>query len=127
MRSSLAFLSWLQQKMRINKPQLATVLTVCTESGRVHSWDPGFHQKRVRDSGIDCSREAGFTKIDHRMWDNDKKVGCRICIKKEWECGIRTPPPLPDPVQIYVQYILFKLLKEDIRNSSGTIAFKRRI
>ena len=29
--------------------------------------------KKVRDSGFDCSREAGFAKIGHGMRDSDKK------------------------------------------------------
>ena len=43
-----------------------------------------FTKKTVQDSGFDCSREAGFTKIGHRMRDNDlkRKWDARFSLKK---------------------------------------------
>ena len=41
-------------------------------------------------SGISLKNGAGF-RFDCSQYE--KKVGCGIRIKKEWECGIRTTPP----------------------------------
>ena len=61
----------------------------------MYSRDPGIHQKRVRDTGFDCSWEAGFTQIGHGMRDSDKKEsGMRgIFIKRSGNVGSEPPPP----------------------------------
>ena len=72
--------------------------------------------------GFGSSREAGFAKIGHGMWDSNikRKWDARFS-KKKRECRIRTP--LPDPGYCVI-FIIIVILKVVVSLSDKPFIFK---